>query len=236
MGNYFLKSGYVCNPVRRYESGCDDNYWSAGRVSNSRDLQYHVYELAYNEFKHGNYKSVLDIGCGTALKSRLFFVEKCKAVDIALIDRESVRTLVEKTFPEAEFFGANLEDPGFTIGRKFDVVICSDVIEHLENPDSLVEMIKNHLAEKGVAIISTPDRDMRRGKRNNQSPNPEHVREWSYGEFERYLGHHDFVLLKHVNLPSGRLSMFSMFLNRILYKRIKRKTWYPCQVVVAKIK
>lgn len=46
--------------------------------------------------------------------------------------------------------------PGALSELRFDVVISTEVIEHLYAPRSYMKMIKNILPNNGVVIISTP--------------------------------------------------------------------------------
>ena len=39
----------------------------------------------------------------------------------------------------------------------FDLITCIELIEHLENPGLLIQLIKNNLAPNGVCVISTPN-------------------------------------------------------------------------------
>jgi len=41
--------------------------------------------------------------------------------------------------------------------RKFDLVVASDVIEHLADPDALLDNMKTVLDKNGIGVISTPD-------------------------------------------------------------------------------
>lgn len=42
-------------------------------------------------------------------------------------------------------------------GRKFDTIICGELIEHLENPYQFLHNIYNLLADSGKLILSTPN-------------------------------------------------------------------------------
>jgi 2-polyprenyl-3-methyl-5-hydroxy-6-metoxy-1,4-benzoquinol methylase len=66
-----------------------------------------------------------------------------------------------------------------------DMIICADVIEHIKNPDSVLQYFE-YLKPK-VIVISTPDRDLLLNY-NGPPKNPAHVREWSYKEFSEYIG------------------------------------------------
>jgi 2-polyprenyl-3-methyl-5-hydroxy-6-metoxy-1,4-benzoquinol methylase len=69
-------------------------------------------------------------------------------------------------------------------------VICSDVIEHVSDPDELMRFLLA-LSKKWL-VISTPD-----GRRSCSRFSPyelgppqseHHAREWSFKEFRRYVG------------------------------------------------
>ena len=63
----------------------------------------------------------------------------------------------KKNFPQAEFlqveFGSDLSQ---TIGRDFDLVISSDVIEHLYRPADLLRDAQNILKPQGHLLLGTP--------------------------------------------------------------------------------
>jgi hypothetical protein len=67
-----------------------------------------------------------------------------------------------------------------------DLVIASDVIEHVPDPDALLQYILC-IAPRSV-ILSTPDRNLLRlGTHNGPPLNPTHLREWSMAELHAYL-------------------------------------------------
>ena len=68
------------------------------------------------------------------------------------------------------------------------VIVCSDVIEHVEFPDRLLMKLSTLLPAARVVLISTPERDLTRGPRDcGPPPNPHHVREWSTRELSALL-------------------------------------------------
>ena len=42
-------------------------------------------------------------------------------------------------------------------GRKFDCIVCNDVLEHLVDPWQTLQRLKNLLSEKGVVVASLPN-------------------------------------------------------------------------------
>lgn len=80
---------------------------------------------------------------------------------------------------------------------KPDLIIAADVIEHLPDPDVLLDFIKRH--NPRFAVISTPARDMIPYERDGRGPprNPCHVREWTRDEFWEYLTIRGFTIRNH---------------------------------------
>ena len=92
--------------------------------------------------------------------------------------------------------------------KQADMVICADVIEHVDDPDELIEFIKKmnfkHL------IISTPDRNLLHSKlgRSITGPpvNKHHIREWTFDEFAEYIGEHfDIILHGSIEKEYGQM-------------------------------
>jgi hypothetical protein len=78
---------------------------------------------------------------------------------------------------------------GFEAALPFqpELVIASDVIEHLVNPDELLIYIKK--LRPRYIVLSTPDRNLMRytGAHNGPPINTAHIREWSFAEFRAYV-------------------------------------------------
>lgn len=88
--------------------------------------------------------SVLDIGPDDAGTVKKYF------------QRATVRTL--NMLPPADIV-ADLSEGllGWEIiQRKFDVVVCTEVLEHVRNPFTAIENVRNLLHVGGIALISTP--------------------------------------------------------------------------------
>lgn len=73
------------------------------------------------------------------------------------------------------------------------IVVCADVVEHLVDPDPLMEMLRSALDLAASVIVSTPDRARLPGRRSLGPPaNPHHIREWTSAEFVIFLRSHGF--------------------------------------------
>ena len=153
-----------------------------------------VYKYTYDVVLKNNYNKIVDIGCGSAFKLFKYFNDY-EFIGYEL--KKTVNYLIKKhpnnIWVESDF---NVEPD-----IKTDIIICADVIEHILNPDELLLWISKFDVKD--IIISTPNRDLLvkyRGISNDGPPvNPYHIREWSFNEFEKYIGEY-FNIINHFNI------------------------------------
>jgi SAM-dependent methyltransferase len=143
----------------------------------SVDLARHraAYEFAAKRFAGAR---VLDLGCGsgsgTALLARAG--ARVLGVDRVAPDPESRRS-------GASFCRAEIAALPFR-ARRFDAVVSFQVIEHLVDPAPYLRAIGELLADRGTALVSTPNRQLSDGV------NPYHVREYLGAELREVLAPH----------------------------------------------
>src|SRR5262249_11815808 len=105
-----------------------------------------------------------------------------------------------------QWFADNLDEPALDLRRTFDLIVSADVIEHMVDPDRLIEMIKKHSGNHTLIVLSTVERDYSRGfDDNGPSPNSEHAREWNYSEFNEYIRSQGFRIIEHFRCQTTRL-------------------------------
>src|SRR5262249_9994144 len=97
-------------------------------------------------------RSICDLGCGNGhISGRLATLGyKVTGVDASA----SGIKIAKRTFPEVEFVDA-LIDRDLNVGQ-FDLVISSDVIEHLYRPSDLLEASISQLKPGGHVLLGTP--------------------------------------------------------------------------------
>jgi len=99
--------------------------------------------------------TVLDLGCGLGT---IPFLLGSKGYTVTAVDLDAATIAAcqqKNGFPHVKFVTGNAEN--IDLGQKFDVVIASEVIEHVPHPGLLMETISRHLAKDGIAIISIPN-------------------------------------------------------------------------------
>ncbi len=101
-------------------------------------------------------RTVLDIGCATG---ELASVLKDGGMDVVGVDISEEALLEARKFL-SESFCFNLESeewPETLMARRFDLVVASEVIEHLFDTDLFLNKAKSLMATKGRLIITTPN-------------------------------------------------------------------------------
>lgn len=146
-----------------------------------------VYRLAEYLATQAGVRYVIDIGCGSAGKLQAFRSK----FSIIGIDSAFGIEMARKAIPEAEWIVHDLERPLPHLADEIlrnSVVICSDVVEHLQEPAILARQLAELSKLAPYVVVSTPDRDRARGWLDRGPPaNPAHVLEWSGSEFVRFL-------------------------------------------------
>ncbi|MBO9673049.1 MAG: methyltransferase domain-containing protein [Sphingobacteriaceae bacterium] len=162
---FAIKNGYRHRKDYNYD---DDRTYTD-------EYQREVYELAKYYLEKHNYNKIVDIGCGSAYKLLKYF----DGNDTVGIDVDPTYEYLIKKYPNRKWIHAFGIEP-FPVAC--DIVICSDVIEHVLDPDELLKKIQK--IDFKYLFLSTPERDMLYGIQNYGPPdNPAHVREWNYREF-----------------------------------------------------
>lgn len=101
-------------------------------------------------------KTVLDIGCG---EGDLAFTLKEKGCEVTGVDVSS-RALEKATPALFDSFCFNIEDaewPEKLVEREFDLVVASEVLEHLFDPAAFLHKAGSALAPNGKMIVTIPN-------------------------------------------------------------------------------
>lgn len=158
------------------------------------ESQKEVYLFCKEFMKNNNLLTVVDIGCGSAHKLTTILSE----FNTIGIETEPCYTYLQKTYPDFKWLLSGEAEKSFKLYDEIhnsDVVICSDVIEHIVNPDNLVDYLLS--LKSKYYIISTPCREIlcnhpkfsNTYKKTMNGPplNRCHVREWTMEEFKQYI-------------------------------------------------
>lgn len=103
----------------------------------------------------GHSKRVLDVGCGRGQLGNLLHAELgCRVTGIE-INAEFARTCVG--YERVVIGSAEDEALLASLAEQFDVIICSDVLEHLRQPEIPLRAFHHLLAPQGRLLLSVPN-------------------------------------------------------------------------------
>jgi 2-polyprenyl-3-methyl-5-hydroxy-6-metoxy-1,4-benzoquinol methylase len=99
---------------------------------------------------------VLDVGCGNGVISRSLGAHgfKVKGIDVSEKAIEKARTL--NSFSNVNFDVMSAERL-VANGHRYHAVICSEVLEHLNNPGGLLSVLYESLYDNGILIVTVPN-------------------------------------------------------------------------------
>ncbi len=132
------------------------------RYSNSNAGHHHAYLLApllamleENTLSNQQPLRILDLGCGNGSFSNLIAQQGYEVVEVE--ESESGFKFASSSFPNCHFIQASVYDlPYHQLENSFDIVIASEVIEHLFYPREIVRAAKKCLKPNGRIILTTP--------------------------------------------------------------------------------
>jgi len=205
MGDYCIKDGYEHRTVNATMEAQAGDYWDPKRLRLSHYAQWHAYDRAAQLVKEHNLKTVLDVGCGMGHKLMSMIAP---LAEVTGVEQPTAAAKAKELFPEGRFVSADLERPDETGLGKFDLLLCVDVIEHLLDPDILLRFMRSHCHDDSYVLLSTIERDVRRGKSNMKSTKAEHVREWNLDEFGSYLTRQGFKVIEHKTAPAFKMGLW----------------------------
>lgn len=123
------------------------------RISDLKRLNFIAEAVAGKVGEHGK---VLDVGCGNGVISiqlgKLGF--NVTGIDVSEKTIENARK--NNIYPNVRFRVQSAEELKAT-GEQFDVIICSEVLEHLHNPSALLEVLHSSLKPDGILIVTVPN-------------------------------------------------------------------------------
>jgi 2-polyprenyl-3-methyl-5-hydroxy-6-metoxy-1,4-benzoquinol methylase len=140
-------------------------------------------------------RSVVDVGCGAGdllhVVVETAAPERVVGIDYAVAGIRRARQLV----PSGEFHAQSLYD--LAADETFELVLCTEVLEHLRDPEAAMHVLVRLCAGSGVIAITVPDgaQDDWEGHRNF----------WTGAELEGFLGRYGQVEVSRMRADTTSL-------------------------------
>lgn len=150
----------------------------------------------FNAYQQGRYgwiikragdlqgKSILDLGCGDGSLSYLMAKAGAKVIG-ADNEKQGIEFAKENLRSTGESFDCKfVEASAYSLPfaeDSFDMVVSCEVIEHLQEPERMLEEVGRVLKSGGIFILTTPYR------LTEEPKDPNHVKEYFPGEIKSML-------------------------------------------------
>lgn len=108
-------------------------------------------------------KKVLDVGCGGGILSHAMALRGANVtgVDLGFENVEVAKIHAKKTGQIIDFQCISVEELAKTHAEQFDVVTCMEMLEHVPNPQSIIDACFSLLKPNGVLVMSTINRNFK---------------------------------------------------------------------------
>ena len=232
---YCIRPDYIPNRTPLTVDEISGNeYWDARRVDEAKYYQFTAYRRAAILMRREALQTLVDVGCGVGIKLE-WIHRQLPLVRIIGIDQPRAIEFCREHYAFGEWFVDDFEN-SHTQPKEIqgDLVLCVDVIEHVIDPDRLLQYLRECVRPDGWILISTPERDLVRGRDCLCSPNPAHIREWTKTEFHSYLCSRGFRIVEHHLDPPVRLGLNRFALREAMGALLRGRSLRYNQVCLVK--
>ena len=110
-----------------------------------------------------NNKKVLDIGCGGGLISELLSKKKANVtgIDEDIYNIKQAKNHAKISSLKINYLNKSLNSFNKKNKQKYDLILCLEVLEHVENVEESLEIISKLLKTNGTLILSTINRNLK---------------------------------------------------------------------------
>ena len=163
-----------------------------------------VYPTAANIARSLECDTLIDIGCDQVNQLKPLQSE----FRLVGLGRGASTTAAAQAVPAGIWLEVDPENldltemPADVLARS--VVVCSELIQTVVDPSSLLAALRHLLKHAPALVLSTPDRERTYGKQHKgPPPNQSHVRQWSLAELRALLEREGFVLASSTHTRSN---------------------------------
>ncbi len=158
------------------------------------------YNTFYKMVKPLRANSILDVGCGEGFTLKKLEEKKIGKMNEGIDYSSDAIKIGKKIYPELNLKKGDVYKLDYK-DNSFDLSICTEVLEHLENPTKAVEEIRRVTSK--YIVFSVPNEpffilaNLLRGKYLKSFGNhPEHINHWTAKGFESFLKKQGLVIVK----------------------------------------
>ncbi|AWD32533.1 Ubiquinone biosynthesis O-methyltransferase [Candidatus Kinetoplastibacterium sorsogonicusi] len=108
-------------------------------------------------------KKILDVGCGGGILSETLssLGGLVTGIDMSKKSIEIAKYHCRNYDVKPKYYRTSIELFEKTSSEKFDIITCMEMLEHVDNPISIINSCKNLLNDDGVIVLSTINRNLK---------------------------------------------------------------------------
>ncbi len=133
-------------------------------------------------------KRVLDLACGEGYGSKMLAGTAASVLGVDIDAGVVAHAETRYGGPNLRFVTGSVTAVPVSESHSFDLIVCFEAIEHLEDHEKLLQEVKRLLEPGGTFIVSTPNKAIYHDEASEE--NPFHVKELYFEEFDRLLSKH----------------------------------------------
>lgn len=146
---------------------------------------------------------ILEAGCGSLSRIKFPVESRITGIDISKEQLEKNEALHQKILGDVQTYQFD--------GEKFDLIVCWDLLEHLEDPEMALNNLKRALNRSGAIVIAVPNQNSLKGIFTKYSPHWVHVLYYRYivGKPDAgKVGNAPFETIMHRSVTPGRIRRY----------------------------
>lgn len=158
------------------------------------------YKTFFEMIKPLNAESILDIGCGEGITLKKLQEKNIGKRNEGIDYSEDAIKIGKDLYPDLGLHQGDVYNLKYK-DDEFDLTICTEVLEHLEDPIKAAKEIRR--VTKTYAVFSVPNEpffimaNFLRGKYLKSFGNhPEHINHWTMWGFEKFLKNNGFEIVR----------------------------------------
>ena len=101
-------------------------------------------------------EEILDVGCGNGIITAAVGKSGFVVTGIDASEKTIAAAQAANNLPNVKFMVVAAGELAVQHG-KFSAIICSEVLEHLHDPSSLLEILKTSLKDNGILVVTVPN-------------------------------------------------------------------------------
>jgi len=183
-----------------------------------------TYYPVYEFLKGKVHLKILEVGCSYGYLSYALHKSgfNVQAIDIA----NDAINYARKNFGDY-YFNMNINDYSKQTNEKFDLIIATEVIEHLEEPNDFLDTCISLLKQEGNILLTTPDKDYSRkdavwqtdlppvhiswiGKKGIKTLAEKHNLELKTQDFSKYYSKYENRMVKYLVSRSEKIGSHAL--------------------------